>query len=122
MNTILRKDLEKFVGSSRKLDMMLGSQKCYYDKAGLGYGNGSKAKEVIKKSEYVPPKRKFISFIRQKCYKCRNKGHHAGDCDVTGETCSAKNPFQRTKMMWVPKGSIAGSSTNNVRTQGKLGT
>ena len=115
-NEALKKDLENFVGSSRKLDMMLGSQKCYYDKAGLGYGNGSKGKEAIN-SKPSSSKKKSIAFIRQKCYKCRNKGHHAGDCDITGETCKAKNPFQRIKMMWVVKGSNAGSSTNNVRTQ-----
>ena len=34
---LLKSDLEKMVNGSKNLDLMLGSQRPYFDKTGLGY-------------------------------------------------------------------------------------
>ena len=52
-NSILRKDMERFVGSKKKLDVMLGSQRCFNKKAGIGHSGfyddlDDKEKKVVK--------------------------------------------------------------------------
>ena len=53
-NRVLRKDLENLVGGRKKLDLMLGSQNCFYDKAGVGY-DGSNDDLHDKKKKVAKP-------------------------------------------------------------------
>jgi len=123
---------------------MLGSQNCFYDKAGVGYDGSNddphdKKKKVAKpfvkegtvcdgdhaessSGRKAPDRKKKASrpFVNKTCYKCRNKGHLAYDCGTQNNRSKIRNPFLVTKQVWVLKGSLKG--TNAVSTQGVVGT
>ena len=79
---------------NKNLNLILGQQRCMFDKAGLGY-NPQKQQKMYKKI--------FISFQNSSspnltCTYCNKKGHIASICYIR------KNG--NNKMIWVPKGSL----------------
>ncbi|GAV67726.1 zf-CCHC domain-containing protein, partial [Cephalotus follicularis] len=87
----LKKTFLKLSNSSKKLDNLLGLQRCVFDKAGLGYGEMNNVKHFnnffVKKNEP-----KII------CNYCGRHGHISSSCFL-----KKKLGFVHTKKIWVPK-------------------
>ena len=89
----LTKFLEKFTKGQKNLDLLLGSQRCVYDRAGLGYN--PLAKQKLYKNIFVkplPPKTQRIP-----CAFCNTSGHTIYSCHIK------KSVKKGLKIMWVPK-------------------
>ncbi|GAV82852.1 zf-CCHC domain-containing protein, partial [Cephalotus follicularis] len=88
----LKKTFSKFFDSSKKLDKLLGMQRCVFDKAGLGFDEMNKVQHFNKLLER---KKKNVVY----CSYCRKFGH-----------VSTNYWFKRTstkvKRIWVPKGTF----------------
>jgi hypothetical protein len=70
--------LEKFTQGTKALDIILGSQKCVFDKSGLGYK--PKVNEKYFKNFFVKAKSRNEPTIT--CTYCNKKGHKAYSCYV----------------------------------------
>ena len=79
------------------LDNMLNSQKCVFDKGGLGHKPNSKQKYY--KNYFV----NAISTSDRKivCHSCNQNGHMKYRCLVK------MNAYYGVKCIWVPKGIVA---------------
>ena len=73
INTLTH-DLEKAYGGKKKLDFILGSQRCSLNREGLGY--------VPKKGKnaFVKQKTLFVKECDKVCHKCHKKGHVKKNC------------------------------------------
>nr|QCQ81933.1 hypothetical protein [Ammopiptanthus mongolicus] len=72
--SVLTNDLAKFVNGTKNLDMMLGAQKCSFDKAGLGYNK--KVTQKYLKNFFVKASEK----LETTCSFCHKSGHHISVC------------------------------------------
>lgn len=88
-----RNTLERFIGSTKALNMMLGNQRSYLDKTGLGYQHKSSQKKNISKP--------FVKYSNGNknvlCTYCNKIGHHVTQCQF-------RNKF-KLRQLWVVKGS-----------------
>jgi hypothetical protein len=99
----LNKILTNFTNGKKNLDNLLGSQRCVFDKAGIGYN------PKIKEKHY---KKFFINenFLKSPiCKHCGKLGHNIHTCPmknmiwvVKGTTPPKANP-SGPKKIWVPK-------------------
>ncbi|GAV72738.1 hypothetical protein CFOL_v3_16226 [Cephalotus follicularis] len=90
----LRKTFSKFSNSSDKLDKLLGSQRCVFEKAGLGY-------EQMKNVKHF--RNFFVKKVEPQfcCNYCGRIGHVSSSCIFR------KNlRFGKSKKIWVPKGTL----------------
>ena len=88
----------KFTNGQKMLDNLLNSQKCVFDKSGIGYKPNLKQK--FYKSYFV----KNTSINNQiVCHYCNQDGHMKNRCAVK------RNAYYGMKCVWVPKGTIANS-------------
>ena len=85
----------KFTNGQKMLDNMLNSQKCVFDKGGLGY------KPYLKQKYY---KNYFVKATSTNdqivCHYCNQNGHMSFRCPVK------RNAYYGAKCIWVPKGII----------------
>jgi hypothetical protein len=99
----LNKILTNFTNGKKNLDNLLGSQRCVFDKAGIGYN------PKIKEKHY----QKFFineNFLKSPiCKHCGKLGHNIHTCPmknmiwvVKGTTLPKANP-SGPKKIWVPK-------------------
>ena len=100
---LLKSDLEKMVNGSKNLDLMLGSQRPYFEKSGLRYEK-EENKKLPKSSQSKAPT----------CIYCFKKGHSSKKCFSRrkAKKQKIKNPKKvtnpkRLKKMWVPKVKVA---------------
>ena len=85
--------LEKFTKGQKNLDLLLGSQRCVYDRAGIGYNTATKQK--LYKNIFVEPP--STSTQKLSCTFCNSKEH-------TKHTCYVKKCVRKgLKTIWVPK-------------------
>ena len=94
----LTKVVHKFTIGKKNFDMMLGGQKCVFDKGGIGYKSSIKQKYL--KNYFV---KASTSGIKHTCTYCNQDGHTSFSCFVK------KNTYFGRKLAWVPKES----RTNN---------
>lgn len=89
----LSKIVYKFTNGKENFELMLGKQKCIFDKGGLGY------KPFIKQ-KYL--KNYFVKALNQNeskytCNYCNGNGHTSFSCQIK------KNAYFGIKSKWVPK-------------------
>ena len=96
---LLKLDIEKMINGSKNLDMMLGSERLYFYKTGLGF-----EKEKDEKSS------KDSQSKISSCIYCFKKGHTSKRCFSRrkAKRQKVKNPKKKTspkrpKKIWVPK-------------------
>ena len=97
------KDLKnscKFSIGKNNLDIILGKQKCVFNKAGLGYKPDKQQK--FYKNFFASTQKYSYPFLT--CFYCHKKGH-----DIS--TCYFKKNSNNIKMIWVPKGSYIKTNT-----------
>jgi hypothetical protein len=99
----LNKILTNFTNGKKNLDNLLGSQRCVFDKAGIGYN------PKIKEKHY---KKIFINenFLKSPiCKHCEKLGHNIHTCPtknmiwVVKGTTPPKANLSGPKKIWVPK-------------------
>ena len=104
----LTKDLASFVKGRENLDILLGKQKCSFDKAGLGFNQGKTEKYY--KNFFVKASALTTPYIT--CNYCGKKGHFAYACvnKKNGSNkmwiakgLSSNSNLQGPKKIWVPK-------------------
>ena len=90
----LNETVLKFTNGQKMLDNMLNSQKCVFDKGGLGY------KPYLKQKYY---KNYFVKAISTNdqivCHYCNQNGHMKNRCPIK------RNVYYGVKCIWVPKGT-----------------
>ena len=91
----LTKTLENFVKGRNNLNMLLGNQRCVFDKAGIGYDLIKKQKNLNIIFEKAP----LMTHPHITCHYCRKKGHYISYCPFK------KNMNMRIKKIWIIKGS-----------------
>jgi hypothetical protein len=99
----LNKILTNFTNGKKNLDNLLGSQRCVFDKAGIGYN--SKIKEKHYQKFFINE-----NFLKSPiCKHCGKLGHNIHTCPmknmiwvVKGTTPPKANP-SGPKKIWVPK-------------------
>ena len=89
----------KFTNGQKMLDNMLNSQKCVFDKGGLGYKPNLKQKYY--KNYFV--KATSTNDHKIACHYCNQNGHMKLRCPVK------RNAYYGVKCIWVPKGTVANS-------------
>ena len=95
--------LEKFTKGQKNLDLLLGSQRCVYDRAGIGYNTSTKQK--LYKNIFVESSSSSTQKIS--CTFCNTEGH-------TKHTCYVKKCVRKgLKIMWVPKKLITIKKNKN---------
>nr|KYP62970.1 hypothetical protein KK1_017531 [Cajanus cajan] len=92
----LRSTLAKFTSGRNNLDIILGKQKCVFDKEGLGYNPQKQQKKY--KNFFIPSQ--VTSFPFTTCFYCAKKGHNSSRCYIRKNFSNSKN------MVWIPKGSF----------------
>ena len=99
----LNKILTNFINGKKNWDNLLSSQRCVFDKAGIGYN--PKVKEKHYKKFFI--NEKFLKILI--CEHCRKLGHNIHICPmknmiwvVKGTTPPKANP-SGPKKIWVPK-------------------
>jgi hypothetical protein len=70
----LTHDLEKSYGGKAKFDFILGSQRCSFNREGLGYVHKKR------KNAFVKQKTMFVKECDKVCHKCHMKGHIKKNC------------------------------------------
>nr|KYP36107.1 hypothetical protein KK1_042802 [Cajanus cajan] len=93
----LRNTLANFTGGRNNLDIILGKQRCVFDKAGLGYNPQRLQKKY--KNFFIPSQ--VTSFPLTTCFYCGKKGHNSSKCYIRKNFSNLKN------IVWIPKGSSA---------------
>jgi len=86
----------KFTNGQKMLDNMLNSQKCVFDKGGIGYKPNLKQKYY--KNYFV--KATSTSDHKIVCHYCNQNGHMKNRCPIK------RNVYYGAKYIWVPKGII----------------
>lgn len=89
----LKTSLSKFVQGKENLDILLGKQKCVFDKAGIGFNPTKKQK--FYRNFFVKSTSSSHSYTS--CNYCGMNGHLSYSCPIR------KNIWVGTKKMWVPK-------------------
>ena len=92
----LKDSLAKFTLGNNNLDIILGKQKCVFDKVGLGY-KPEKSQKMYK-NFFASTQKTSYSFLT--CFYCGRKEHSASTCYFR------KNSSSIEKLIWVPKESI----------------
>ena len=96
----LKNSLAKFSIGKNNLDVILGNQRCIFDKAGIGY-------KPEKQQKFY---KNFFSFSQKynspfiTCFYCGRKGHGTS-------TCYFRKNCNNIKMIWVPKRSLVNTNT-----------
>jgi len=72
----LKYSLAKFTLGKNNLDIILGKQRCVFDKAGLGYR--PKKQQKMYKNFFASSQKNSYSFLT--CFYCGKKGHSASTC------------------------------------------
>ena len=90
----LTKIVHKFTNGKKNFDMMLGGQKCVFDKGGIGYKSSIKQKYL--KNYFV---KASTSNTKHTCTYCNQDGHTSFSCFVK------KNTHFSVKQQWVPQSS-----------------
>ena len=72
----LKDSLAKFTLGKNNLDIILGKQRCVFDKAGLGYKPEKKQK--MYKNLFASTQKTSSLFLT--CFYCGKKGHSASTC------------------------------------------
>jgi len=91
----LKNSLAKFTVGKNNPDIILGKQRCVFDKAGLGYRPDKQQK--LYKSFFASTQKNSSPFLT--CFYCGKKGHSAS-------TCYFRKNSSNIKMIWVPKESL----------------
>ncbi|GAV67928.1 hypothetical protein CFOL_v3_11431 [Cephalotus follicularis] len=106
-NVNLEKSFSKFTLGSKKLEEMLGSQRSYLDKTGIGYAP-LKVKAKLKNTKTRPHCTycNKIGHVRNKCFKRIAHSHSHT------RPSPNHNPITFRKV-WVPKGTIKQKSNYN---------
>ena len=74
----LKSVLAKFTLGRNNLDILLGKQRCVFDKAGLGYN--PKSQQKLYKNFFASSSISSSPFIT--CFHCSNIGHSASTCYI----------------------------------------
>ena len=93
--------LAKFTIGRNNLEILLGKQRCVFDKARLGYN--PKSQQKLYKNFFVPSSMSSSPFIT--CFHYGKRGHSASTCYIR------KNGYDSAKRIWVPKGILPKSNT-----------
>ena len=72
----LKNSLAKFTVGINNLDIILGKQRCVFDKAGLGYRPNKQQK--LYKNFFASTQKNSYPFLT--CFYCGKKGHSASTC------------------------------------------
>nr|KYP66813.1 hypothetical protein KK1_013124 [Cajanus cajan] len=96
----LRNTLAKFTNGRNNLDIILGKQKCMFDKTGLGYNPQKQQKK--NKNFFVPTQ--VTSFPLITCFYCGKQGHNSSNCYIRKNFNNLKN------LVWIPKGSFVNTN------------
>ena len=91
-NNELNEIVLKFTNGEKMLDNMLNSQKCVFDKGGIGY-KANYYKNYFVKS--TPINNQVV------CHYCNQDEHMKNRCPMK------RNAYYGMKCIWVPKGTIA---------------
>ena len=91
--------VHKFTNGKKNFDLMLGGQKCVFDKGGIGYKPFLKTKYL--KNYFV--KASFSVDSKYICNYCNQNGHPSFSCLIK------KNAYFGVKYEWVPKVSKTNS-------------
>ncbi|XP_058222936.1 uncharacterized protein LOC131332656 [Rhododendron vialii] len=89
----LKTSLSKFVQGKENLDMLLGKQRCVFDKVGIGFNPTKKQK--FYQNLFVKSTSSSHSYTS--CNYCGMNGHLSYSCPIR------KNMSVGTKKIWVPK-------------------
>ena len=96
----MKNSLAKFSIGKNNLDIILGKQRCVFDKEGLGYKPDKQQK--FYKNFFASTQKNSSRFLI--CFYCGKKGHGAS-------TCYFRKNSNNIKMIWVPKGSFIKTDT-----------
>uniref|UniRef100_A0A151UHU2 CCHC-type domain-containing protein n=1 Tax=Cajanus cajan TaxID=3821 RepID=A0A151UHU2_CAJCA len=88
----LRSTFAKFTSGRNNLDIILGKQKCVFDKEGLGYNPQKQQKKY--KNFFIPSQ---VTSFQLTCFYCGKKGHNSSTCYIRKNFRNFKN------MVWIPK-------------------
>jgi len=92
----LKNDLAQFTLGKNDLDIILGRQRCVFDKVGLGYNLENQQKMYT--NFFASTQKTSSPFLT--CFYCGKKGHSALICYIR------KNGSSIGKMVWIPKGFL----------------
>ena len=105
----LTKIFHNFTNGKKHFDLMLGQQKCVFDKGGIGYKPFIKTKYL--KNYFV--KASSQNDLNLVCNFCNQNGHTSFSCDIKKKENfgvkqvwvpkALKTNIQGPKVMWVPK-------------------
>jgi hypothetical protein len=125
--SILEKDITNFIKNTETFNNILGSQKCIFDKAGLGFETYKKQK--LYKDLFIPQKTEEFKckFCHKKghvelfCFKKKHKQEQSKNKLITHNNKRQSHKRYQTniqgpKAIWVPKNSLnisAGMSSNH---------
>ena len=96
----LKNSLAKFSIGKSNLDVILGKQRCVFDKAGIGYKPEKQQK--FYKNLFASTQKYNSPFLT--CFYSGRKGHATS-------TCYFRKNSNNIKMIWVPKGSVINTNT-----------
>ena len=98
-NNDLNNIVLNFTNGQRNFNRLQGSQKCVFDKSGIGY------KPSLKQKHYMTyfVKASLRNEHQVTCHYCQELGHRIYACPLR------KGSHVNTKMIWVPKGTITNS-------------
>ena len=96
----MKNSLAKFSIGKNNLDVILGKQRCVFDKAGIGYKPEKQHK--FYKNFFASTQKYNSPFLT--CFYCGRKGHDTS-------TCYFRKKCNNIKMIWVPKGSSVNTNT-----------
>ncbi|GAV86627.1 hypothetical protein CFOL_v3_30054 [Cephalotus follicularis] len=108
----LKKTFSNFSNSREKLEKILGTQRCVFDKAGLGYDEMNNVKHYqnfFERKKKIDKDKLIKEIIKKKntnvcCYYCERNGHISVSCFYKKNTLSSSK-MVRIKKIWVPKGT-----------------
>ena len=96
----LKKNLAQFTFGKNNLDIILGKQRCVFDKLELGYN--PKGQQKFYKNFFVSSKMTISPFLT--CFYYGKKCHSVSTC------YTRKNRNTIGKMIWVPRGTLPKSN------------
>ena len=91
----MKNSLAKFTIGKNNLDIILGKQRCVFNKVGSGYRLDKQ--EKLYKNFFASTQKNSSPFLT--CFYCGKKGHSAS-------TCYFRKNSNNIKMIWVPKRSL----------------
>ncbi|GAV70466.1 hypothetical protein CFOL_v3_13964, partial [Cephalotus follicularis] len=104
----LKKTFSKFSNSSKKLDKLLGFQRCVFNKADPGYDEMNNVKHFPK---YLEKKDNQKISSSMTCNYCNRYGHTTHTCyrkrnDMHKRNLLLKIKLLKLRTIWVPKGTF----------------